>query len=114
MGIVEVGVNFLMKGHNDRCGLVRQSVTDLSTPVAVTQALDTVFLPAFVYSFGLPIADSHDPGRFLQSQGVLSHLLKNVPPMNFLPAQDDKSLHVVHLHEGDIFSLQLQGTKSHC
>ncbi len=40
----------------------------------------------------------------------MSHLLQNMAPVGFLPAQDDKSLHVRNLHEGDIFSLQLVRT----
>ena len=66
--------------------------------------------PALMDPFGLPVADPHDLRCFFQGQGPLSYLLEYVPPVSFPTAQDDKSLHVVHLHEGDIFSLQLEGT----
>lgn len=50
----------------------------------------------------------------LQRQGSLSYLLKNVSPMDSLSTQEDMSLHASPLLEGDIFSLQLEETKSHC
>ncbi len=112
--VVEVLVDVLMEGDDDRSICVGQSVAYSPAPVAVTQGLQAAILPSSADSFGLSIADAHDLGCFFQRQGSLSYLLENVTPMDFLSTQDDMSLHALHLHEEDIFSLQLKGTKSHC
>lgn len=114
VGVVEVAVKLIMEGQDDRGGLRWQGIVDGASPVAVAQAGQPGFLPPFVDPFGLSVADPHDLGRFFQGQGLLVNLFQYVAPVGFFPAQDDRSLHAGHLHEGDIFALQLEGTKSYC
>jgi hypothetical protein len=52
--------------------------------------------------------------KTLAHQGLQIDLLQDMSAVGLFLAQGDKPLHVMHLHEGDIFTLQLQRTKSHC
>jgi hypothetical protein len=114
VGVVEVCVFILMEGEDFRCQIISQGMTYGSAPILVAQTFKAFVKPPSMDPFGLPVADPHDHSGFLQSQGLLSYLLKNMPSVSFSLIQDYESLHVLHLHEGDIISLQLEGTKSHC
>jgi hypothetical protein len=110
MSIIEVLVFLLMEDEDFGRRISIQGVTHRPASVLVAQPPKTFSTPPFLYPFRLSIADAHEGSSVLQGQGMLRHLLKNVPPVSFLLIQDYESLHVLHLHEGDIISLQLQGT----
>ncbi len=103
--VIEVPVFFLMKGQDFGYRFWIQDVTYRSTSVLVAEAFKALCVPSLPDSFGLSVANAHDGGSLLQRQGMLSYLLKNVSPVGFFLVQDYKSLHVLHLHEGDIVSL---------
>ena len=110
VGIVEVLIDLLVQRQDGRDQLRGQGVAGSAAPVAVAQPSQAVLLPALMDALGLPVADVHVLGGFLEGQDVVGDLLQHACPVGLFAVQDDKSLHDGHLHEGDIFSLQLWGT----
>jgi hypothetical protein len=89
-----------------------QSVLHGTTPVPVDQTGRAQLEIALLEPLDLPVADIQDHRSLPESGPAIDHMFQDPCAPKLLLAHENLALHaaLLPLHEGDILSLQFQGT----
>jgi len=114
VSIVELPVLVLVEGDDLPDTVLGQGVGHRPAPIPVHQPLGSVLAVTPPEAFDLAVADLEQLHGTLQAKSAPQNLLQDLGAMKLPLTHDNRPLHAGHLLEGDIFSLQLPGTKSDC